>query len=613
VNTSNVTDAGYAYANALLGNFQSYVEGTRTVYAPKWKILEWYAQDNWKLTRNLTLDYGVRFSYDFPYTLQPGDGASFVPSRYNASQVPALYRLVNYSSLSGSQKTLCAAGSKKTPSTCAQNPNDPNDVQPSGAIGDFVGPFNYTGSVINTDPTYPHSLRNSNGVLIGPRLGISWDPFGNGKTAVRAGGGIFYNLREDAGVVGDFATQAPVVSNVNVNLGSVSTFTPGCDSAPGGCANISSNLAPQNTLLMPTNHKIASTMSVNFGVQRDIGFATVIDVGYVGTFGRHLEVTPNINEVPYLSEFQTQNLDPTKKAVTTLNGTVTQQGAISDNSFRPFPGYATISDREYTGTSNYNALQATANHRLSKNLEFGVSYTWSKTMSYADTSSTGTAGSIATYLNPRFWNYGEADINRTNDFVAHWAYDLPKFSNMWNTKAVRVLADGWEWSGVASFISGAPQQVTISISNVNFTGGGDGTRPLLFGSPYALPNSGHWQYLNPASFSLPPIGSTSPGVINANAIPSPSMPGITGRNTYIGPGTNQWDMTLVKNFHLTERFGLQIRGEAYNVFNHASYNSVQDTLNYDSATGTLTSTGKFGQFNGALPARLLQLVGKFTF
>jgi len=613
VNTSDVTDAGYAYANALLGNFQSYVEGTRTVYAPKWKMLEWYAQDNWKLTRNLTLDYGVRFSYDFPYTLQPGDGVSFVPSRYNASQVPALYLPVKYSTLSGAQQTACAAGTKKAPSTCAQNPDDPSDVQPSGAIGDFVGPFNYTGSVINTDPTYPRSLRNSNGVLVGPRLGVSWDPFGDGKTAIRAGAGIFYNLREDAGVVGDFATQAPVVSNVNVNLGNVSTFTPGCDSAPGGCANISSNLAPQNTLLMPTNHKIASTMSANFGIQRDIGFATVIDVAYVGTFGRHLEVTPNINEVPYLSEFQPQNLDPTKGVVTSLNGTVKQQGAISDNFFRPYPGYGTISDREYTGTSNYNALQATANHRLSRNLEFGVSYTWSKTMSYADTSSTGTAGSIATYLNPRFWNYGEANIDRTNDFVGHWVYDLPKFSNMWNTKVVRALADGWEWSGVVSFISGAPQQVSISLSGVNFTGGGDGTRILLFGSPYALPNSGKFQYLNPANFALPPVGSTAPGVINPAAIPSPSMPGITGRNTYIGPGTNQWDMTLVKNFHLTERFGLQIRGEAYNVFNHVSYNSVQDTASYNSATGTLTTNGNFGQMNGDLGPRILQLVGKFTF
>src|SRR2546421_396299 len=152
-------------------------------------------------------------------------------------------------------------------------------------------------SPLNTDPTYPHSLRNSNGVLYAPRVGIAFDPWGDGKMAIRAGAGIFYNLREDAGVVGDFATQAPVIGNTSVSLGNIASFTPDCNTLPAGCANVSNNLAPQNTMIMPISHKIASTISANFGIQREIGFATVLDVSYVGTFGRHLEVTPNINEV----------------------------------------------------------------------------------------------------------------------------------------------------------------------------------------------------------------------------------------------------------------------------------------------------------------------------
>lgn len=613
VNTSSATDAGYAYANALLGNYNSYVEGSRTVYAPKWKILEWYAQDNWKLTRRLTLDYGIRFSYDFPYTLDPGAGVSFVPGRYDPSQVPALYQPVLFSSLSTSQKALCSAGSKKNPSNCAENPNNSADVLPPSAIGQFVGPWNFSGSVLNTDPSYPHSLRNSNGVLYSPRAGIAFDPFGDGRTSIRAGAGIFYNLREDAGVVGDFATQAPVVGNTNVGQGSISSFTPDCNTLAASCASISGNLAPQNTLMMPENHKIASIISTNFGIQRQIGFSTVVDVSYVGTFGRHLEVTPNINEVPYLSQFQTQNLDPTAKPRTSLNGTVTQQAAKSDNFFRPIPGYGTVSLREYSATSNYNALQVTVNRRFTRSLGFGVSYTWSKTMSYADTTSTGTAGGIAVYQNPRFWNYGESNIDRTNNLVANWVYQLPKASRVWNNRMVRFLGDNWEWSGIAQFVSGAPQAVSISLSGVNFTGGGDGTRILLFGSPYASSRGSTFQYLNTSAFALPPIASTAVGVIDSSAIPSPNMPGMTGRNTYRGPGANNWDMTLAKTFPIKERVRLQIRGEAYNIFNHVSYDAVQDSATFDSATGQLTSTSNFGQFTSERDPRRLQLVAKISF
>ena len=612
VSPANATDAGYAYANALLGNYNSYTEGNRTVYAPKWRILEWYAQDNWKITRRLTLDYGIRFSYDFPYTLDAGAGVTFVPNRYDATQVPALFQPVKFSSLSTSQQALCSAGSKNKPSSCAQNPNNPSDVEPPGAIGQFVGPFNFTGSVLNTDPTYPHSLRNSNGVLYAPRVGIAFDPWGDGKMAIRAGAGIFYNLREDAGVVGDFATQAPVIGNTSVSLGNIASFTPDCNTLPAGCANVSNNLAPQNTMIMPISHKIASTISANFGIQREIGFATVLDVSYVGTFGRHLEVTPNINEVPYLSQFLPQNIDPTKSKTTLLNGTVVQQAAKSDNFFRPIPGYATINLREYVGTSNYNALQVTVNHRLSKNLEFGVSYTWSKTMSYADTTSTGTAGPIAVYQDPRFWNYAESNIDRTNNLVAHGVYRLPKASGLWNNRILKALGDNWEWSGIAEFVSGAPQSVTISASGLNFTGGGDGTRILLLGNPYA-PRNSSFQFLNTSAFALPPVASTAVGVMDPSAIPSPSMPGITGRDTYRGPGTNNWDMTLAKNIPIRERIQFQLRCEAYNIFNHVNYDAVQNTATFNATTGQLTSTGKFGALTDARDARILQLVGKVSF
>jgi hypothetical protein len=615
VNTSIATDTGYAYANALLGNYGSYNEGTRTVYAPKWRILDWYAQDNWKLTSRLTLDYGMRFSYDFPATLDSGAGVTFVPSRYDPSQVPALYQPVTFSSLNAAQQSLCSAGSKTKPTRCAQNPNNKADVKPSAAVGQFVGPFTFTGSVVNNNPTYPHSLRNSNGVLFAPRLGISFDPWGDGKTAIRAGAGIFYNLREDAGVVGDFSTVAPVISSSTINQGNVSSFTPNCNTLPNGCVSVSSLLGPQDTKIMPINHKIASTMSVNFGIQRDLHFGTVLDVSYVGTFGRHLEQSPNINLVPYLSQFLPQNLDPTATLQTFLNGTVKQQAAKSDNFFRPIPGYGTVELREYTGTSNYNGLQVSVNRRFTQTLEFGGAYTWSKALVYSDnTGGTGTFGGVAIYQDPRWWNYGLASFDRTHNLKVYWVYKLPQASKLWDTRFLRAVADNWEWSGISEFVSGTPQsysygqgagKITLSTGGLNITGGGDGARLILNGTPLAPADARHrtFQYLNSASFVLPPVG----------VVPSPSMPGITRNVVYRGPGTNNWDMTLAKNVRITERIQFQLRGEAYNVFNHVSFTTVQNTATFNAATGQLVSTGNFGAFTADRDPRILQVVGKITF
>jgi hypothetical protein len=207
------------------------------------------------------------------------------------------------------------------------------------------------------------------------------------------------------------------------------------------------------------------------------------------------------------------------------------------------------------------------------------------------------------------------NIDRTHDLVAHWVYNLPKATNLRNNRVLGAIANNWEWSGIAEFVSGAPQSVSLSVSNLNFTGGGDGTRILMFGDPHLSHDVQHstFQFVNTSVFGLPPIGSTSPGVINPAAIPSPSMPGITRRDTFRGPGTNNWDMTLAKNIPITEHVNFQLRCEAYNVFNHVSFNAVQTTATYTNTTGQLSSTSNFGALTGDRGPRIPQLVGKISF
>ncbi len=608
----NPLDSQYAFANMLLGNYYSYSEGSNPVdYAPHWKVLEWYLQDNWKVRSNVTLDYGMRFTYDLPTVLAPGFGASFVPSRYDGSQVPALYRPVLYSTLNLAQKALCKNGAPTTPKSCAINPNNPNDVKPILAQRSFVSPFDYTGTVINTDPTYPHSLRYSNGLLFAPRLGVAWDPFGDGKTAVRLGGGVFYNDREGAGTVGDYSLIAPLVQNPTVNFGNVATFTPGCGSDPNGCTGLGALNAPQATRILQPNRKIETIVSTNFGIQRKVGFDTVVDVAYVGTFGRHLNEQIDLNEVPYLSQFDPAHADPTQSPKTFFSSTsplhITQQPALSDDFFRPIPGYSSVNLRYYGGTSNYHSLQTSVNRRFSKGLQFGLSYTWSKAMTDQDT----VDGAVAVYQDRRWWNYSEASFDRTHNLVFHWVYSLPKASSLWNNPVLKAVADNWEWSGIAQFVSGAPQSVSISTSTgLNITGGGDGPRILLTGNPLAPSDQVHstLQFANASAFQLPPVG----------VIPNPSMPGITRNNVFRGPGTNNWDMALQKNIPITEHVQFTLRGEAYNVFNHVSFTAVDTTAKFDtgtSATGTggLVAASTFGQVTDDRGPRILQLSGRITF
>jgi hypothetical protein len=185
-------------------------------------------------------------------------------------------------------------------------------------------------------------------------------------------------------------------------------------------------------------------MNYSLSVQRDIGFQTVVDVGYQASLGRHLQWGVDENAIPIGADFLPKYLDPTTGKV------------LSNNFLRPIPGYGAIYTESFGSSSNYNSLQVTVKRRFAKNFQFGAAWTWSKTMDFADADSTN----VEPIVNLKSYYYGEASFDRTHNFALSYIYDLPK--SPWRNAAVSRVLDGWELSGITILQSGAPLGVTMS-------------------------------------------------------------------------------------------------------------------------------------------------------
>jgi hypothetical protein len=567
-NTNNPNDSNYGYSNGLLGNFSTYTEPTgRFDYDPTSNVVDWYAQDQWKATRNLTLDYGLRFSLSSGLKLKTG--ANFIPSLYDASQAPVLYQ----------PKVITVSG-KKT--TVAVDPGTGTQY-PAAYVGLFVPKSGNLGNgliKVNT-PGYPSGLVNGNGVLVAPRLGFAFDPFGQGRTVIRAGAGIFYNEGAITGQEGDMTYNPPVVFNPQQFYGNVTGFL-----------NAGGLIGPSNVNRAIDLHaKQTSTINTSLGVQQQIGYGVVVDVAYVGTFGRHLSGQQNINEVPYGAHFQTQNQSPAG-------------GPLPDNFFRKYPGFGTITYQRDFLTSNYNALQVQVTRRFHDGLEFGVAYTFAKSLDYADSYD----GSVVVYDNLREVDYGPGADDHRHNLVANYLYSLPRGSRVWSNFATRAVLDNWQISGLASYLSGGPLSLqTVSTTDgADITGGGDSARNFLTGDPLAGAPHTFGQWFNTSVVNRPsPVTVSSTGQVTLSN-------GNARKVSLFGPGVTDFQTALFKNFPLAEgRVAVQFRAETYNTFNHPEFNKV-DTGAKFSATGVQTST-TFGQLNSSAGPRTMQLALRVNF
>jgi hypothetical protein len=407
------------------------------------------------------------------------------------------------------------------------------------------------------------------GIQFGPRFGFAYDPFGDGKTAIRGGGGVFYNRLNQASWL-PFVAQQPLVQTPVINYGNLANLT-----------EASGLLFASNALGFDPEGKVPTVYNYSFSVQRDIGYGTVVDVAYVAALGRHLYWQRDINPIPFGANFDPANADPT-----------VANRPLPPQFLRPRVGVNSIVVTEPASSSSYHSMQLTANRRFTKTLQFGLAWTWSKAMGFNN----GDREQISPLIDPRVWNYGPASFDRTHVVKINYLWELPQ--RKWGNAVLGQILNGWQVSGITSFVSGAPQGVTVAtVSAFDFTGTpSQGARPMVIADP-VLPKSERTfdRAFNTEAFARPVQGSF----------------GNAANSVFRGPGINNWDISLLKNFRVSETTRLQFRAEMYNAFNHTQFNAVDTTARFDNAGNQVN--GQFGQYIGAADPRQIQLALRFYF
>jgi Carboxypeptidase regulatory-like domain/TonB-dependent Receptor Plug Domain len=526
-----------AFAEFLLGTVGTFTQDSLDLTPDvRTRQFEAYVQDDFRVRPNLTINLGVRYSlfkqtFDAKHML-----TNFDPSLWTAAKAPQI---------------------------------DPKTGNLVAGTGDPLNGISINGQ---TSP-FGDKVANQDNKDFAPRIGFAWDPFGKGKTSIRAGYGIYY----DSILYGIFEQN---IFNNPPFVNSVSILNTRLENPAGGTTSVS--LSPKRIRGTPVPYQTPYAQQWSFEIQQQLSKDALISIGYFGSKGTHLLGIVDINEARPGAAIAA-GLVPAGTVFTSSN-----IGLI--NSVRPYLGYSAINSVETWFNSNYHSMQFSVQKRLGGSSTINLSYTFSKNLT--DNRSDRSNAPQNTY-NRHDGEYGLASFDRRHIATINYIYELPFFKNQPGL-AGHVLG-GWQLSGITQFSTGLALDPASSL----------GTDPAGLGTvlstsvagprPDAVcdPNTGgarnQFQWLNTACFADVPKGEVRPG----NA----------GRGIINGPGLQRWDMAAFKNIRISESAKFQFRAEAFNVFNHTNPNAISVSL----------GASTYGRVTSYRDPRLLQLGLKFYF
>ena len=516
-----------------------------------------FAQDDWKVTRNLTVNYGLRWKYHPMFRDRYNNLANFDP---------------NYTSTQNGQTVK---GAVILPGQGTYGITSPG----------FVESISPTPVILASQAGVPPALRYSSKLDFAPRVGFAWRVFGDDKTVIRGGYGKFIEALMSSAAISAWAVQSSDVGFFNNSIGANGVPTYQLPYAwPSNIAQPGSLSFYQATDL---HYKDPYVQEWNLTIEHDLGKAIGMRISYDGNHASNLGMHTNLNQP---------------------SPTTTGFNNLPTSAF-PYPSFQYLAYNTNIGYSNYNALTVSAKKRFSKGLQFQTSYIYARNLSNVDGAATTTAdqfsgefgGFVSNPQKPGL-DYGNMAYTRRNRFLTTFLYELPFGKGKTFMPTASSLVDhvvgGWELSGVMLFQTGPFMSVaTLSdpcgcgYNSFNSNGGRADTVKGV--GPYTGQSINQW--INPAAFADP---GTAIGRF-----------GDSSAGNVVGPGTEAVSLSLIKSLNFTEHIRMRIGAQVANVFNHPNF----------AVPGSLTvGVAGFGQITslqsaeGAGP-RDIQLTARITF